>query len=239
MRRNAWTTAALATLTLVSASLPGPCNAAEIHTAKLSFEGRSVTYNTLDTGENKPVIILLHGASGPGSSYYQDQARIFAVKGFTTIVLHYFDATKTSQATTENYRAWARVVEEMVKQAAGAAGANPRKVFLVGYSLGASVALAAGSQGAPVAAIAEWYGSLPDDFFYTMKGMPPLLILHGQQDTNIPVANAQQLIQLCGMKKLECESHIYPDQNHGFMGQALGDADDRTIQFLSKHARAD
>ena len=216
-----------------------PCFAADFHSARFGFAGKSVAYDLSDDNTSRPVILLLHGASGPALPFYQEQARFFAEKGFTTIVLHYFDATRGSQATTENYRTWAALVAAMVKQFAGDPGANPRRVFLVGYSLGASVALAAGSQGTPVNAIAEWYGSLPDDFFYTMKGMPPLLILHGQQDNNIPVSNAQQLVQLCGVKHLTCESHIYADQGHGFSGRALEDADARTIQFLSKYASTD
>jgi dienelactone hydrolase len=113
-----------------------------------------------------------------------------------------------------------------------------RQVVLVGYSLGASVALSVGSQNPSLTAIAEWYGSLPDQFFYTFRGMPPLLILHGKQDDNIPVANAQQLIQLCAMKQLTCESHLYPDQGHGFDPKALEDADARTLAFLARFVRA-
>lgn len=96
------------------------------------------------------------------------------------------------------------------------------------------MALGAGSQGIPVSAIADWYGSLPDEFFYHFQGMPPLLILHGEEDTNIPVINAQQLIKLCGLKQLTCENHIYPDQGHGFTGKALEDADRRTTDFFSR-----
>lgn len=232
------TASALAILVLALATPPDHSFAAEFHSGKLNFEGRSVAYNSSDAGESKPVVILLHGASGPALHLYQDQARAFSDKGYATIVLHYFDATRSSEATTENYRTWARLVEAMVTRIAQASAPKPRPVFLVGYSLGASVALAAGSQGVAVTAIAEWYGSLPDDFFYTMKGMPPLLVLHGERDTNIPIANAQQLLRLCGMKHLICESHIYPDQGHGFGGRSLDDADRRTVEFLAKYAAA-
>lgn len=238
MRTNASTALVWTTLGLIFALSQWHCFAAEFHKTYFNFEGRAVAYDLSDSGTDKPVILVLHGASGPDISVYREQARFFSEKGFTTILLHYFDATKSSTATSENYRTWARLVDALVRQIARDSTANPRKIFLVGFSLGASVALAAGSQDVPVSAIAEWYGSLPDDFFYTMKGMPPLLILHGQQDGNIPVSNAQQLIRLCGVKHLECESHIYPDQGHGFGGQALSDADARTIQFLSKYASA-
>jgi carboxymethylenebutenolidase len=104
----------------------------------------------------------------------------------------------------------------------------------MGLSLGASVALAAGSQNARVSAIADWYGSLPDDFLPKLKGMPPLLILHGNRDDVIPIINAQQLVRLCGMEHFACESHFYQDQGHGFMKGALEDADARTLDFFAR-----
>ncbi len=64
--------------------------------------------------------------------------------------------------------------------------------------------------------------------------MPPLLILHGMEDTNIPVINAQQLQRLCVMDKLECESHLYPDEGHGFSEAAFADANRRTLEFLKR-----
>ena len=64
--------------------------------------------------------------------------------------------------------------------------------------------------------------------------MPPLLTVHGEHDTNIPVMNAEQLIKLCDMKQLTCESHIYPEQGNGFRGNDLQDADLRTLTFFSQ-----
>jgi len=96
------------------------------------------------------------------------------------------------------------------------------------------VALAVGSQNAPVAAIAEWYGSLPDAFFEQRKGMPPLLILHGQQDPIIPIVNAQQIARLCAIEHYSCESHFYVGEGHGFTGATLRDADQRTLEFFAR-----
>ena len=192
---------------------------------------KPVSYDEFGSQSSTNCLILLHGASGLSVPLYKDQAVYFGQHGFHVFLPHYFDATRSAAATTENYRIWAKVVDDLVAQCHQIS--SVQKTFLVGYSLGASVALAAGSQGVPVNAIAEWYGSLPDEFFYQMKGMPPLLILHGERDTNIPIVNGQQLVKLCEMKQLHCDHHFYPDQAHGFSGAALEDADRRTLSFFA------
>lgn len=194
--------------------------------------GDQVKYEEFGEPNAAKCLILLHGASALSLPLYKDQAVYFAGHGFRVLMPHYFDATRSQSPTTENYHAWANVVEEFVSECRKQT--STQKVFLVGYSLGASVALAAGSEGAGIDAIADWYGSLPDDFFNHMKGMPPLLILHGERDPIIPIINAQQLVRLCGMRDLSCDHHFYTDQGHGFSGKALEDADQRTIAFFTQ-----
>lgn len=202
--------------------------------AKFQSSNRSVNYEVFH-GEGQPaIIILLHGASGPDVPFYRSQAAFFAKNGYTVLLLHYFDATGSSTPSTQNYEVWVKAVQDLIGECARLPHYANRPIALVGYSLGASVALAAGSQGVPVRAIADWYGDLPDAFFSKFRGMPPLLILHGARDSNIPVRNAEQLIRLCEMKELSCESHIYDDQEHGFNGQALEDAEQRTLLFLAR-----
>jgi dienelactone hydrolase len=187
-----------------------------------------------DGNPNGPILILLHGASGPEAPLYRDQAKYFSTKGYVVFLLNYFDAADTSVPSAENYVHWTTAVQDLIAYCKSDPKLSSRKIALMGFSLGASVALAAGSQRVPVQAIAEWYGSLPDDFFYHFQGMPPLLILHGGKDNVIPVVNAQQLVKLCQIKTLSCEDHIYPNEGHGFQGQALEDADNRTIDFFSR-----
>lgn len=178
-------------------------------------------------------LILLHGASGPEAIGYRKQAAFFASHGYQTLLLHYYDAARNKAINARNHAAWADAVRDLVD---ALRQARPdTKIYVVGYSLGASVALAAGSRKLPVEAVAEWYGSLPDKFFHGLQGMPPLLILHGERDANVPVRNAQQLIQLCGIAHLQCASHIYSNQIHGFDETATADADARTLAFFSQY----
>jgi dienelactone hydrolase len=198
---------------------------------------RQISYEVFGPASTGPIIIMLHGVGGPQVPLYRGLAQFLAEKNYTVLFLHYFDATDTYRASDQNYVAWEKAVSDLVDDCRKNPKWTSRKIALLGFSLGASVALAAGSQARPVDAVVEWYGSLPDEFFYKLKGMPPLLILHGQHDDNIPVANAQQILQLCGMKKFTCESHIYPDQGHGFLPPAYDDAVKRTLDFFSRELK--
>jgi dienelactone hydrolase len=195
-------------------------------------QGRGISYEVFGSGPASATVIV-HGASGPAVMGYRTQAAFFASHGYRTLLVHYYDASRSRTPNTVNYTAWANAVSALV---AILRRFDPQQsIYVVGYSLGASVALAAGSQQLPVSAVAEWYGSLPGAFFHSLKGMPPLLILHGQHDQNVQVTNARQLIRLCSMAGFTCASHIYPDEGHGFTGKALADADARTLAFFAAH----
>jgi hypothetical protein len=43
------------------------------------------------------------------------------------------------------------------------------------------------------------------------------------------------MLNRCELACFACESHIYPDQGHGFFGEKLADADARTLAFFAKH----
>ncbi len=198
-----------------------------------SGDVHTVRCERFGTEANAPILILLHGVSGPGS-FYTQQAEFFAGHGFRVVLPHYLEASHGSAATDEHYGAWVAAVRDVMNQSNARTEGRPVATVIVGYSLGASIALALGSQGDGPDAIAEFYGSLPDKYFRDLKGMPPLLILHGERDTNIPVSNAIQLQKLCSVANLSCDSQIYPSEGHGFTSKNLGDADQRVLQFFSK-----
>ncbi len=203
--------------------------------ATFQSQGHRVRYEVYGATSAPATLIFLHGASGPESPYYRQQAQFFADHGYCVLYLHYFDATGSVHPSEANYVAWVQAVFDLIKDLHTHPEGCRGRVGLIGLSLGSSVALAAGSQGAPVDAIADWYGSLPDTFFYHFQSMPPLLILHGKQDETIPVVNAQQLQRLCQLKHLTCESHLYPGQSHGFDAGAIADAQAKTLKLFAKY----
>ncbi len=208
--------AVIATCTLVIGQTPGR-------------NIKAVPVEQFGTGANLPLMILLHGVGGP-SAFYREQASFFAAHGYRVVLPHYMDAGKGQAGTDSNYAAWTAAVRNTLDSLQAG---RRLPVVIVGYSLAASVALALGSEGNGPDAIAEFYGSLPDKYYRDLKGMPPLLILHGGKDDNIPVYNASQLSQLCEQASLNCQTHIYPAEGHGFSPSTLKDADQRVLDFFA------
>lgn len=178
-----------------------------------------------------PTVIMLHGATGPDG--YRSRAHFLASNGYRVLLLHYFDVTGSSTPTDRNYLEWAQAVADLIEQQSNSHCRDRRKIALVGFSLGASVALGVSSQDVGVAGTVDWYGSLPDVFYAKLKAMPPLLILHGERDSIIPPFNAYQLERLCKIRKFDCTLQIYPGDEHG-LPKHWRDAEQRSLQFLKR-----
>jgi dipeptidyl aminopeptidase/acylaminoacyl peptidase len=48
------------------------------------------------------------------------------------------------------------------------------------------------------------------------RARTPLLVLHGANDTNVPLIEAQQMVDELRKRSVEVESVIFPDEGHGF-----------------------
>jgi carboxymethylenebutenolidase len=110
---------------------------------------------------------------------------------------------------------------------------------MIGYSLGAYLALSVAASPAKdqvaVRCIVEYFGGLPAVLTALLRKMPPVLILHGEDDEVVPVKEAKDLAALLDKKKLPYEMKLYAKQKHGFTGQAAEDAAGRVFKFLGKH----
>jgi dienelactone hydrolase len=193
--------------------------------ATFMSQGKAVSCAVYDSRDATATMILLRG-SDPALARLQ--ARFFAEHGFRVLLPDYLSVTSTAELSVGNYRRWAQVVQDMVT----ALRSRNRKTVLAGEDLGATVALVAGSQRVGVDAIAEWSGLLPNQFFSQVRTLPPLLILHGEQDQQVPVVNARQLVRLCELKDFTCEAGIYPGEGHVFTSRARDSANQRALTFF-------
>ena len=189
-----------------------------------------------------PAVILLHGADGLDfrGKAYRGMARELAGHGFLALLLHYFDATGTRYAAAANplhCLTWMQVIGGAITYAGVPPGAAGARVGLVGFSLGAYLALAVAANEERVGAVVECFGGLHDLLVPGLRRMPPVLILHGDADHLVPVAEAYKLERLLKERSLPCEMKIYPGQGHGFHGATSEDALRRALAFLEKHVK--
>jgi pimeloyl-ACP methyl ester carboxylesterase len=193
--------------------------------ATFMSQGKAVSCPVYGSHDETATMILLHGSD---LAFSRSQARFFAEHGFRVLFPDYLSVTPTAELSAANYRRWAQVVADIVT------ALRPRntKTVLAGDDLGASIALVAGAQRVGVDAIAEWSGLLPNQYFAQIRSFPPLLILHGEQDQQVPLVNARQLVRLCELKDFTCEAGIYPGEGHVFSTRAVDSANQRALAFF-------
>jgi dienelactone hydrolase len=131
-------------------------------------------------------------------------------------------------------------------------------VGLVGFSLGAYLALAsAAEKDLHVSAAVELFGGLPRLLRDKAANLPPTLILHGDADTVVPVTEAYALRDLLRKAKRVCEFQVYAEPGHVFsdpddegqeskplgweallrVQKQVSDADKRIAAFLEKYLK--
>ena len=187
--------------------------------------------DTFGSPDAASAVIFLHGTSGAAA--YSRMAQRLAAGGVYVLYPHYLEVRSSHGASDNDYAAWAAFIDGIARQAAIDRPGRP--VIAFGVSLGASVALAAGTEDPFIHALVDWSGSLTDAAFHNASRVPPMLILHGSSDSNVPVLNAQQLIRLCQLASQQCESQIYLGDGHIFP-QHIDDAWGRTFAFLRSQA---
>ena len=188
-------------------------------------------------GTSLPAVIALHGAGGDatGSGKF---AALLAEQGFAVFVLHYFDRTGTEYADKptilRNFPVWMKTLWETVSFVEKQPSVDRERIALLGFSLGAYLSLANSSIDGRVKAVVEFFGGLPREMKLFMRRLCPTLILHGDADPTVPVAEAYNLQRLLEEKGIPYEMKIYPGAGHGFENEVWRDAGLRTLSFLQK-----
>jgi dienelactone hydrolase len=160
----------------------------------------------------------------PGSAgwreFYPQLAHALADSGFAALALDYYGDTglDTSSADAAMKRpVWRASIRNAVAHLAASASAG-RAVALMGFSRGGFLAIEVGASLPAVKAVVEYFGggaTDPDSLRQQIRGHPPLLILHGDADTVVPVTHAYRLRDAVLAQGGVVEVQIYPGANHG------------------------
>ncbi|MEJ2719626.1 MAG: dienelactone hydrolase family protein [bacterium] len=202
--------------------------------------------------ESCPGVILLHGASG----WRSELARLasdMADSGFVVLALDYYaDAGPAARrkARIEKWPAYKEAVRRSVDYMESLPAVHDQPIGLVGFSRGAFLAVSVASSIPGVRAVVDFYGgggagtqSVKEE----VRGLPPLLILHGEADEIVPVSFAKALEEAAVSSGGDVEMHIYPGAGHafnapynsGYQREAAHDSYRRMMQFLARRLKPD
>jgi carboxymethylenebutenolidase len=193
-------------------------------------------------GQRFPAIIGLHG-SGGGHASMAEPASLLAAQGYAVYVLHYFERTGTTEidglaTIARNFPAWMKALWDAVSFVSRQPTVDSQRIGLLGFSLGAYLALSASAIDSRVKIVVDYFGGFPKEMKVFMRRLCPVLILHGEQDATVPVAEAYHLQQILEKKQIPYEMKIYTGIGHGFSGEVWQDSGRRTLAFLNRYLAA-
>ena len=214
----------------------------DIRSANEAFDsgGRPVTVREFRPAApgKYPAVLALHGSGGIREGWSDQPSRLMAGQGYSVFLVHYFERTGTigadPETTHRHFPDWMRTIGDAITFAMKHESVDPARVALLGFSLGAYLALAVASVDPRVTAVVDFFGGLPEEL-HGFTRMPPVLILHGEDDRVVPVSEATRLQQLLERTGTPYEIKLYPGAGHIFNGMQFLDAGQRTVQFLKKH----
>jgi dienelactone hydrolase len=191
------------------------------------------------TAATLPAILALHGSGGDHAGLAEPAAG-FADRGFAVYVLHYFDRTNHKTVNDKptilrHFPTWGKTVWDAISYIERQSEVDPKRIGLLGFSLGAYLALSVAAVDPRVRAVVEFYGGFPKEMKFFTRRLCPTLILHGEADPTIPVEEAYQLRDLLEKKQIPYEMMIYPGIGHGFPSEIWQDAQQRSLAFFEKY----
>jgi carboxymethylenebutenolidase len=205
-------------------------------------QGHPIKVEIFRRGEGlQPAVLLLHGANGLQHEGHRRVAETFADRGFTVLFVHYFDRTGTLVASRNdarnNFLLWHKVILDGVAFAQTQPAILADRIGIYGLSLGGTLAVSVAGHLPEICAIVLHGGEVPEPGLQLLKALPPTLILHGDADRIVPVANALRLEHWLKERNIPVETRIYEGEGHFFREEAFADATRMAISFFERQLR--
>lgn len=235
------------------ASTPAAASSIAVHHGQFESAGKPVEgFYCVPAGANTdPAVILLHGAvpRGADNAAYASMCRGLAAKGYYAMFVEYYsqagpakpgDPPVTGRGfaawVNGNFPIWTREIASGIKVLGETSRVDRARIAVIGYSLGAFLAVAAGAtEGGRLAAVVEYDGGMPVGYAHLAGNMPPALIMHGADDRVVPVRYAHKLNEILTHDGRPHEMKIFPGVGHGFGIAAHGKSWQTMLDFLRRY----
>jgi carboxymethylenebutenolidase len=162
-------------------------------------------------------IVLVHDWFGVTPFYSQATERL-AKDGYRVVAVDLYDghhAATHDEAGALMTAVNAGLAEEKVDAAIKSLADRPRKIAIMGFSMGAKFAFAASLRDKAIGATLIWYGETVNDAdkLATLSG--PALLVVGSKDGSA-ADNAAAFSKAADAAGAKAEIHIYPGEAHAF-----------------------
>lgn len=191
-----------------------------------------------------PLVIMLHGSDPRlGEKHYIEMATDLARNDYVCFFVKFYDRGRKSRGTRTD---WTNSISDAITYAISKDYVDSDKIALLGYSLGAFLALNYAPSDDRVKAVVAYYGGIsPGVLPSAGKKMPPTLLLHGTLDRTVPYRRSLEAFQALRSTGQPVDVVIYKNVGHGFLLHTRGGFDDyagedswsRTLFFLNFHLK--
>ncbi|HEY4050117.1 MAG TPA: alpha/beta fold hydrolase [Acidobacteriaceae bacterium] len=194
------------------------------------------------TTDAHPGMLVLHGSMGAGSYWMGRFAPTLTRLGIAAYAPRYLQKTGSLLATSKkildgkHFPAWLAAVRDAVSYVAERPGIDAQRIGILGFSLGGYLAMALAAEERRIRAVIELSGGLPPGWEDQVStGMAPVLLLHGTNDTVVPVAEAYRAERVLKERGVVCELEVFPGERHWITGAAQARLLMRCGEFLEKN----
>lgn len=189
-----------------------------------------------------PALLLLHGSGGNTSFWLDRFAPTLSRFGVAAYAPHYFEKTGTARATLElildghHVPAWLESITDALTYVASRPLVDPARIGVLGISLGGYLAVTLGARESRLRAVVELSGGVAPGMEASLSPrMPPVLLVHGDQDTVVPVSEAHKLQRLLAQQRVPHQLEILPGETHWFSAAAQGQILLTCASFLGRY----
>ncbi len=196
-----------------------------------------------------PAVTVLHGRAGIYPAW-EAFAKILSENGYLALVLDYFVETghpENLAGMRQHWSRWTETIHRAVEYVEALPGVRDGGVGVVGFSLGGYLAISTAGSTPSIKVIVEYYGGGTSRLEAYAANLPPVLILHGESDSRVPVAKAHELHDALQSRRKTVEIKIYPNVEQCFDCSvrhwrvydpaAAEDAEKRALNFLNSYLR--
>lgn len=170
-----------------------------------------------------PALLLVHGSGGAVTYWLDKFAPGLGLFGIGLYAPHYFDKTGAVRATAEtildgqHFPAWLDALKDAVTELRSRPDIDPQRIGILGISLGGYLAVALGLSDPSLRLVIELSGGIPPGWEERVTpAAPPMLVLHGEQDSIVPVSEARKLESVLRERGVRHQVEIFPRENHWF-----------------------